>query len=139
MNQSQEFMSEYDFSDLENRVIGWLENVNQSNTRDTPRGTIRMPPYVQINGSNGVSIVRVTEDTSASTYIPAYQNMTLSPQQQQELRNTITTDMVNNMSRRGRTSTNVGGKSKKSKKTKRVKTRKSNSKKVKTRKSKAKI
>jgi hypothetical protein len=130
MNQSQEFMSEYDFSDLENRVIGWLENLNQSNTRDTAVGTIRMPPYIQFNSSNGVSVVRVTEEPNSSAYIPAYQNMTLSPEQQQELRNTITTDMVNNMSRRGRPTANVGGKSKKSKKTK--KSRKAKSKKTKT-------
>ena len=122
------------FHELENRVMDWYESLNDQNTRDTPIGQSRIPPFLIQDGRYfTLKTVNPNNPTTMDKYLlPAqFGNQILSQEQNETLRDLVIQEILNYSQR------NIGGKGKK-RKTKRRKTKRRKTKRRKTKRRKTK-
>ena len=119
------------FNSLESKVMDWYDSLNNQNTRDTPQGQLRIPPFLVPNPNNqgfSLKVVNQNNPTPIDKYLlpSEYANQTLTEEQQADLYDLVYGDVVN-------TRRNImGGKKRRTKqkrtKQKRTKQRKTKSK-----------
>ena len=91
-------MTEELYRELEHRVMDWYESLNEQNSRDTPIGQARIPPFLIQDGRNfTLKTANPNNPTATDQYLlPAqFANQRLSTSQNNMLRDLVIQEILN--------------------------------------------